>query len=368
MGDTAPEMRRTCSIISASIDRRPAVSTMTTSRPSRLASSTPWNAVSTGSSGSEYTGTSTCRPSVRSCSTAAGRWRSAPTSSGLRPCDLNHSASLPVAVVLPEPCRPAMRMTVGGFGAYWIFSVSPPRMRISSSWTALTTCWPGSSACERVAPIACSRMRLHDRADDGDVDVGLEERGADLLHDLVDVGLGEATLAAEALDDPVEAVGEVVEHASAQATCRSTGSLGAAVATRWRSADVQDRGARWRCRPRPSTATFTRPVLKSIVTGCDTPAISVTRTVAPSASASAVNSASVLPTDGSSGTVSNSGRLAGDRLGRHGLGLGVAARCSRPASARARARLGHRHLLDGHLHEELVGHGRRRRTSRRRHR
>ena len=56
------------------------------------------------------------------------------------------------------------------------------------------------------------------RSDDGEVDVGLEERRADLLHHLVDVGLGEASLAAEALDDPVEAVGEIVEHATAQAT------------------------------------------------------------------------------------------------------------------------------------------------------
>ena len=63
-------------------------------------------------------------------------------------------------VVLPEPCRPASNTTVGGFDAYVILSVSPPRMRISSSWTALMTCWPGSSACERVAPMACSRMRL----------------------------------------------------------------------------------------------------------------------------------------------------------------------------------------------------------------
>ncbi len=57
-----------------------------------------------------------------------------------------------------------------------------------------------------------------DRADDGDVDVGLEQRRPDLLHHLVDVGLGEAALAAEALDDAVESVGEVVEHQAAQAT------------------------------------------------------------------------------------------------------------------------------------------------------
>ena len=52
-----------------------------------------------------------------------------------------------------------------------------------------------------------------DRADDGDVDVGLEQGRADLLHHLVDIGLGEAALAAESLDDPVEPVGEAVEHA-----------------------------------------------------------------------------------------------------------------------------------------------------------
>ena len=67
-----------------------------------------------GRVGSEKTGTSIWRASVRSCSTAAGRWRSAPTSSGLRPCERNHCASLAVVVVLPEPCRPAMSTTVGG--------------------------------------------------------------------------------------------------------------------------------------------------------------------------------------------------------------------------------------------------------------
>ena len=52
-----------------------------------------------------------------------------------------------------------------------------------------------------------------DVAGDADVDVGLEQGGADLAQDLVDVGLGQATLAAEPLDDAFEAVGEVVEHA-----------------------------------------------------------------------------------------------------------------------------------------------------------
>ena len=72
-------------------------------------------ATSTGSVASLKTGTSIWRPRVRSCSTAAGRWRSAPTSSGLRPWLLNQRASLAELVVLPEPCRPAISTTVGGF-------------------------------------------------------------------------------------------------------------------------------------------------------------------------------------------------------------------------------------------------------------
>jgi hypothetical protein len=43
-----------------------------------------------------------------------------------------------------------------------------------------------------------------DRAHHGDVDVGFEERRTDLLHHLVDVGLGETTLAADLLDDAFE--------------------------------------------------------------------------------------------------------------------------------------------------------------------
>jgi hypothetical protein len=59
-------------------------------------------------------------------------------------------------------------------------------------------------------------MRTHTVADDADVDVGLEQRGADLLQDLVDVGLGEAALAADLLDDAFEAGGQRFEHALAR--------------------------------------------------------------------------------------------------------------------------------------------------------
>ena len=54
----------------------------------------PPRATATGSVGSENTGTPTRSPSTRSCSTAAGRWRSAPTSSGRRPWLFRSLASL----------------------------------------------------------------------------------------------------------------------------------------------------------------------------------------------------------------------------------------------------------------------------------
>ena len=50
------------------------------------------------------------------------------------------------------------------------------------------------------------------------VDVGLEKSGADLAQHLVDIGLGEAALALDALEDSVETVGEIVEHDDAETT------------------------------------------------------------------------------------------------------------------------------------------------------
>ena len=49
------------------------------------------------------------------------------------------------AVVLPEPCRPAMRITVGGRGENVIPADAPPMRAASSSWTIFKTCWPGFS-------------------------------------------------------------------------------------------------------------------------------------------------------------------------------------------------------------------------------
>ena len=46
-------------------------------------------------------------------------------------------------VVLPEPWRPASRMTVGGRPANASFELPEPMSAVSSSCTIFTTCWPG---------------------------------------------------------------------------------------------------------------------------------------------------------------------------------------------------------------------------------
>jgi hypothetical protein len=64
--------------------------------------------------------------------------------------------SLPASVVLPEPCRPASMMTVGGCLANASAGL-PPRMPTSSSLTILTTCWAGVERLADLAPSARSR-------------------------------------------------------------------------------------------------------------------------------------------------------------------------------------------------------------------
>src|SRR5207237_10573644 len=75
-----------------------------------------------------------------SCSRAAGRYTSVDTKIGRCPCWVSHLASLPVVVVLPEPCRPTIIHTVGGFAANSGFACLASSAA-SSSRTTLPTCW-----------------------------------------------------------------------------------------------------------------------------------------------------------------------------------------------------------------------------------
>src|SRR5574337_1236536 len=101
-----------------------------------------------------------CRVTVLSCSMAAGRYTSAET---VRTFFLRFSirclASLAVVVVLPVPCRPAIRITAGGCAARSRSATPSPMVRLSSSWTTPTSAWPGLSEPTTSVPSAFSLTR-----------------------------------------------------------------------------------------------------------------------------------------------------------------------------------------------------------------
>ena len=74
---------------------------------------------------------------------AAGRYTSAAISTGRLPSFLSSLASLATVVVLPEPCRPAMRMMVGALPLNASRESPLPIRATSSSFTIFTTCWAG---------------------------------------------------------------------------------------------------------------------------------------------------------------------------------------------------------------------------------
>ncbi len=66
-------------------------------------------------------------------------------------------ASLAVVVVLPEPCKPTIRIGTGGVARKSMGTASLPKTRTSSSLTILMTCWPG--VMERVTSEPVARVR-----------------------------------------------------------------------------------------------------------------------------------------------------------------------------------------------------------------
>ncbi len=62
---------------------------------------------------------------------------------GLLPSDSRNLASLPQAVVLPEPWSPTIMMIVGGRGEKVSLVEADPMMAVSSSFTILMNCCTG---------------------------------------------------------------------------------------------------------------------------------------------------------------------------------------------------------------------------------
>ncbi len=148
-------------IICSSRVVRPAVSRITTSKPPRRAAESARRAMSDADCPGtmDRVSTSICLPRVASCSIAAGRRVSSEAiRTFLRSVLTSRAASLAEVVVLPEPCRPAIRITAGGATLRFRPSgSSPPSMSTRPSWTILTTCSDGLTARITVSPAASSR-------------------------------------------------------------------------------------------------------------------------------------------------------------------------------------------------------------------
>ena len=150
-------------------------------------------------------GTSICAPSCSSWSIAAGRCRSAATRTGLRPClrscerELRGGRRLARALEAGEQdhrraCRRRARRR------------PRPSASVSSSWTTLTTCWPGVRLFSTSSPSACSRTRATKSRTTVEVDVGLEQREADLAHRARDRLLVELAPLAKVAESALELV------------------------------------------------------------------------------------------------------------------------------------------------------------------
>ena len=87
------------------------------------------------------------------CNCAAGRCVSKLASSTfLRSRVRSRSASLPEVVVLPEPCKPTMRIGIGEGASRLIGTAVPPSASTSASLTILTTICPGETERSTSAP------------------------------------------------------------------------------------------------------------------------------------------------------------------------------------------------------------------------
>ena len=148
-------------IIASSRVVRPAVSRISTSKPPSFAALRARRAMSGADCPAMIgrTSISACLPRAASCSMAAGRRVSRDAiSTFLRSTLVIRTASLAEVVVLPEPCRPAIRITAGGAVAKFRgWASSPPSMSTRPSWTILTTCSEGFTARSTASPVALSR-------------------------------------------------------------------------------------------------------------------------------------------------------------------------------------------------------------------
>ena len=202
-------------ISSSSMCKRPAVSTRTTSLAESLASLIAPRTISSGLSvpAPGHSEMPMDLATCDNCSRAAGRYTSVETTMGRCPCCDNHLASLPVVVVLPEPCKPTIIHTEGGREANSGLACLPRRF-VNSSRTIFTTCWSGESCSITSEPRALARMLASSSSATPTLTSPSMQRFADFPQRHVQVLFGELSLAAQVLKRSLQLFCQVLKHDS----------------------------------------------------------------------------------------------------------------------------------------------------------
>ena len=153
------------------------------------------------------------RSAAESPPAASRRWRRAADASPASPAT---SPASPTVVVLPAPWRPSIRMTRGRLVDGCRPPSALPKSATISSRTILTTCCDGDRLAEGVARRDGVHRAIADPVDEGlddlEVDVGFEQREADLAERRLDVLRRQLRLAAKRLEHVLQACAEGIEH------------------------------------------------------------------------------------------------------------------------------------------------------------
>ena len=107
---------------------------------------------------------------------------------------------------MPEPCRPAIRITVGPLEAKASSRPVPPISVGQLLVDDLDHLLAGVEAVQHLGAEAALLQRRGEGFDDFEVDVGLEQGEADLPHRRVDVGFAQLAARADVGEGRLEAV------------------------------------------------------------------------------------------------------------------------------------------------------------------
>ena len=143
---------------------------------------------------------------------AAGRCKSAATSRGLRPFAESKRASLPHVVVLPDPWKAAEHQDRRPGLLESDRRVDRPHQLDQFVMDDLDDLLLGPDALDQFGPDRPLRDLDHELLNDVIVHVGFEERVADLLEPLFDIGLGQHASRPELPERGPESFLQVVEH------------------------------------------------------------------------------------------------------------------------------------------------------------